>query len=215
MTSETTAPAPAPATTPDLRWEAALRAEEWAGEVRVNLIRLAAIVAFYGHHVVNYYLRRLEFPASYHLEVTIIASAWALGAAAIHVALARRWKPPSLKYGAVTCDYLLATSLLIFSGGPGSPFLVILPLLIATSALRLNLRLVWASTALALVSYGFLCGHSRWVKPEFRVPVREHVIFALALAVAGVLAGQVVRQARRLCRDYVDRLEAAKEETAS
>jgi hypothetical protein len=37
-------------------WADAQRLEGWAGETRVNLIRAAAVVAFYGHHLANVYL---------------------------------------------------------------------------------------------------------------------------------------------------------------
>ena len=35
------------------RWADARRLEGWAGEVRVNLIRAAALVVFYAHHLMN------------------------------------------------------------------------------------------------------------------------------------------------------------------
>src|SRR4051812_33964521 len=37
------------------RWDDARRLEAWAGEVRVNLVRVAALVAFYGYHLLNVY----------------------------------------------------------------------------------------------------------------------------------------------------------------
>ena len=42
----------------DERWADARRLEAWAGEVRVNLIRLVAVLAFYGHHLVNIFVIR-------------------------------------------------------------------------------------------------------------------------------------------------------------
>ena len=39
-----------------LSWTNAQRLEGWAGEIRVNLIRLVALVAFYGNHLVNVFL---------------------------------------------------------------------------------------------------------------------------------------------------------------
>ena len=39
--------------TMDSRLHATMRIEAWAGEVRVNLIRLAALAMFYGYHVLN------------------------------------------------------------------------------------------------------------------------------------------------------------------
>ncbi len=187
-------------------WIAAQRVEEWAGEIRVNLIRIVAIVAFYGHHLLNYYLLREDLTPAYHFSVTGISVAWSAAALALQLALTRRWNPPWLTTGAVAFDALMATSLLVLSDGPRSPLVAILFLLVATAPLRLRLRVVWTATLLAILSYAIVCGHARWMRPEWRVPRRQQVIVAIALACGGFLAGQAVRQARRFARDYADRL---------
>lgn len=202
-------PPPAGGQDHEAPWTAAGRAEEWAGELRVNLIRMVAIAAFYGQHLINYYVRKMaDLTPEYHLVVTGIALSWTAAALALHVALAGRRQLPYLKYAAVAWDCFMATSLLIVSDGPRSPLLVLLFLIVATASLRVHLRLVWVASVLVLLSYGAVCAHSRWVRPESRVPVHHHVIFALALGSAGLLAGQAVRQTRRFARDYADRVEA-------
>jgi len=183
----------------------------WAGEVRVNLFRLIAIGAFYLHHLVDYYWLRAEAPRNYHLVVSGIAGTWALGAWILHLCLARQWNPPPLKYCVLGWDALMMTSLMAFSGGPKSPFLLLLFFLIATSPLRLELRTVWAATLLAILAYGFVCGHSRWKRPEWQTTRREHVIVGMSLIGAGVLAGQAVRQSRRFALDYADRIRPEEE----
>src|SRR4051812_36477818 len=50
--------------------------ESWAGEVRVNLIRLAGIIAFYANHLINVY-RSPNDPSiagDYHAKVTALAA---------------------------------------------------------------------------------------------------------------------------------------------
>lgn len=44
--------------TPNEDFAGARRVEAWAGEVRLNLVRLAALTAFYACHLVNVYLKR-------------------------------------------------------------------------------------------------------------------------------------------------------------
>ena len=195
----------------DAAWSAAVRAEEWAGELRVNLIRLAALAVFYVNHLINYYVRDLDISAEYHLIVTSIAAAWAAAALLIHVALAKRGNPRYLKYAALGWDVFMTTSLIVFSNGPRSPFLILLLLIIISASLRLNLRLVWIASLAAALSYGIACGHSRWVRPETRVPVEDHVIFLLALATGGLFAGQCVRQSRRFAQNHSERLLAISE----
>src|SRR2546428_4662199 len=137
---------------PAVAWKAATRAETWAGEVRANLFRLIAIGGFYANHIVDYYWVRAQFPRSYHLVVSTIAACWAIGAWGLHLGLSRRWNPPYLKYVAVAWDAFMITALLAFSGGPKSPFVVLLFLLVATAPLRLNLRVVWVALILAILA---------------------------------------------------------------
>lgn len=191
-------------------WTAAGRVEAWAGELRVNLIRLIAIAALYGHHLLNRYAFHTELPEGYHAGVTAIAGAWTLAALALHVGLSRRWNPPWLKFGALAFDALMIAALLILSDGPRGPFFMLLFLLVGTAPLRLDIRLVWTSTLLALLAFVFACGHDRWVRklPEKdRLPRHQQVIIGIGLVCAGLLAGQATRQARRFARDYADRLK--------
>jgi hypothetical protein len=190
----------------DLPWSAAQRIEGWAGELRVNLIRLAAIAAFYGHHLFNQYVLKQDFPPRYTLAVTAVAVVWAIGALGLHLALSELWMPTALRYAAVGFDLVMVTSLLVVSDGPRSPLVLLLFLVVATAPLRLDLRLVWTATLLAIFSYAFVCGHAKWVKPEWQVPRRQEALVVLALGTAGLLAGQSVRQARRFAQDYADRV---------
>ena len=70
------------------RWEDARRIESWAGETRVNLIRLAAIIAFYGNHLVQVYLLKDDqaVTGSFHAAVTTVIMAWALEVLALGAA---------------------------------------------------------------------------------------------------------------------------------
>jgi hypothetical protein len=189
-----------------LPWRGAQRVEAWVGESRVNVIRLAALVAFTGHHLFNQYILRETFPPDYTLSVISIAVVWAVGALALHVALISRWMPPLLHAVMLGFDALMTTCLLLLSDGPKSPLVALLFLLVATAPLRLDLGLVWTATLLALLSYAFVCGHAKWKKPEWQVPRRQQVVVVLALSTAGFLAGQSVRQSQRFARDYADRI---------
>jgi hypothetical protein len=193
----------------DAHWEDARRVEGWAGEARVNLIRLAALILFYGYHLINVYLSR-DDPAlagAYHVWVTALVMVWSVGVVVLWLYLSRREVPPALKYVVTAWDTVLITTLLVLAGGPRSPLVILYFLLIAAAPLRLCLRLVYAATLLALAAYGFLLGHYAYYvvgyeryysDPALRIPRTQEVIFALGLVASGVLAGQVVRQARRL-----------------
>ena len=204
-----TTDAPAAADT----WDDVRRLEEWAGEVRVNLIRLTGIVLFYGRHVVEYLLASpgAYVRGPYHLRATWIAAAWAASVLLVRFQLARRVVPPWLKYATTAWDLFLVTLLCMVAGGPRSPLTLLLFLVVAMAPLRLSLRLVYATTAGAILSYLCLLAYYAWFKigrqkyystPELRIPRSEEAIYVLALLVAGLLAGQVVRQARRMAGGY-------------
>lgn len=191
-------------------WTASGRQEAWTGEVRVNLLRLIAVAVFYGHHLFNVAVLHLQLPKGFHVAVTGIAAGWTLAGLALHTALTRRWNPPWLRFASLAFDAVMIASVLLVTDGPRGPFFLLLFLLIGTAALRLDLRLVWTATALALAVYALACGHDRWalhLADAQRVPRQQQAIVVIGLACAGLLAGQAVRQAHRLARDYAGRMK--------
>jgi hypothetical protein len=190
-------------------WAAAQRVEAWAGEVRVNLIRIVAVAAFYGHHLANLYFRWTPLPPGFHTAATAAAIAWAAGAAGLHLLLQDRKPRPALPYAAVAFDGFLLTGLLLLTDGPRTPLVLLYFLLVATSILRLRIDLVWIATLVALAGYAAVLGFDRWgrdLAPELRVPRTHQVMTAIGLVCMGLLAGQAVRQARRFAREYADRV---------
>jgi hypothetical protein len=198
------------------RWEDARRLEAWAGEVRVNLIRTAALVAFYGYHLLNLFVftPSLREEAAYNAAVTVIVIGWTVAVVALHLCLSRRVVPPALKYVATAWDLSLVTALLIASPhGPRSPLVLLYFVVVAASPLRLSLRLVWTTTLGALAAALFQLGHYVFVRvgasvyyseagAALRIDRTAEVLFFLALGATGLLAGQCVRQARRLVAGY-------------
>lgn len=182
--------------------------EGWAGEVRLNLVRLAAVILFYAYHLANVYVSReeQELSGAFHVCVTALVMVWSVGAVVLWLYLSRRWVPPALKYIVTAWDTVLITTLLVLARDPRSPLVILFFLLIAAAPLRLSIRLVCTTTLLALGAYGFLLGHyafyvvgyERYYGGPAQIPRTQEVIFALGLVAAGILAGQVVRQARRL-----------------
>ena len=195
---------------PTARWEDARRVESWAGEVRVNFIRASAVAAFYGHHLLRQYvLGGTRTTPEYHQTVTLVAAAWVLLVVALHHALARRFWPPWLKFGSSALDAALVTLLMLPGGGPRSPLAILYFLVLAASALRLSLRLVWATTAFTLLGYLGTVLFTIVRRPEWRIPHDEQVVFMLGLLGTGLVAGQMVRQARRLIQGSPVEVEEA------
>jgi hypothetical protein len=198
------------------RWEDARRLEGWAGEARVNLLRAASVIAFYGQHLLNLYafhddlgFRDADQRGWFHAAVSAVALGWALAVFVLHVCLSRRWVPPALKYAATFWDLALVTALLCLSpDGPRSALIFLYFAVLAASPLRLSLRLVqvttfatWAAALLMMGYYVFVrVGAEQYYAAgsPYRVARGSEVLFLLATGVCGLFAGQVVRQARRL-----------------
>jgi hypothetical protein len=204
-------------------WADARRLEGWAGEVRVNLVRVAAILAFYAYHLLNVYVFRDDptLVGPFHVATTALTVAWSILAFAVYYLLSNRAVWPVLKYAATAGDLALLTLLLAEAGGVKSPLVVLYFLVIAAAPLRLSLPLVYAATLGSIACYLVLLGAYAWFQvgweeyysnPLVRVPRTQQVIFVLALGTAGFLAGQTVRQARRLVRGYPVTVPATRED---
>jgi hypothetical protein len=183
--------------------------EAWAGEVRVNLVRVVALLGFYGYHLVDVYLSRDDpsYTAEYRASVAAVAVGWA-GVIAITYAVLRQGRlPPTLPYLTVAADAALAAALVIVSGGPRSPLVQLFLLVVAAAPLRLSLPVVYASTAAALIGYLVTLGHyvfvwvgttAYYADATLRISRPQQVVTVLAILTAGLLAGQIVRQSYRL-----------------
>jgi hypothetical protein len=178
----------------DDRWADARRLEAWAGEVRVNLIRTLALIVFYANHLFNaYVLDDVTARGKFHTRVSVVVVAWGMAAFTLFVCLSRRWVPPALKYVAVVWDLLY--------------FLVV-----ASAPLRLSLELVYCATFGSMVCAAAVLWHFVYVTvtpaayysadSAVRIPKVNQILFLLAVGAAGLLAGQMVRQARRLVQGY-------------
>src|SRR5439155_10447052 len=116
----------------------------YEGERRANLLRIVAILAFYGVEQANYRGFRLgvfEIPRlesvdrPFHLAVTCLAVAWTMIALVVQVCLRRQVFPASLKFISTAADLMLMTCVLGVSNGPRSPLVVGYFLIIALAAL--------------------------------------------------------------------------------
>lgn len=185
------------------RWADVQRLEGWAGEVRVNLIRLAGIFLFYGNHLFVVYFSASDAMAlqRYHAAVTAIVAVWSAQVVALHLCLSRRWAPWWLKYACTGADILLITTLLIIGGDPRSPLANLYFLVIAAAPLRLSLRLVQIATLSIMTVYAVFEMYASW-SWRLQDALSEQIVFVLALGAAGLFAGQAVRQTHRILQGY-------------
>jgi len=187
----------------------ALRTESWAGEIRINLIRLAALLAFYGHHLLNVYFFKLQDSRARYFHGSVTVLAWALGlmVLVLFVGLSRHWAPPWLKYAVVVLDTVFVSVLIAVAADPKSPLLLLYFLILASTPLRMSPRLVQAATILTILAYLCLLGYYIFVdigwkeysrNPSVKLGRGLEIFIVLGMASAGFFASQAVRQFRRL-----------------
>lgn len=195
----------------EMNWEDASRAEAWAGELRVNLVRMIALVIFYARHLIEYWIGGPSSPyrGIYHARVTWVVIAWAVMAIIMHLRLSRRHYHDWTKYVAVGWDCAMVVALCAIAGGPKTSLVLLLFPVVASAALRLSLKLVYFATACGMAAYLVLLGMYVWyvigrqkyyATPELRIPRRDEAIVLLTLLVTGLFAGQTVRQMKRLAQ---------------
>jgi hypothetical protein len=212
--SPTTGASPIPGDQ-DRPWYIVGRWQEYEGEARANLLRLAAVAAFYAIELINYYgvdLGFIQLPKvrdlAFHKIVTAIAAAWVMLGVGVHLWLRMHLLPSALKYVSTGLDVVLLTVLLMVSDGPRSPLIVGYFLIPGLAGLRFRLRLVWFATVAAMLGYVWLLGWAVWIERarDVRVPRYHELIFLTALAMSGIIQGQVIRRVKALAAEYARRL---------
>ena len=190
-----------PDNVPEAPDDALVRSESWAGEVRINLIRLGALVFFYAHHLSSVYIFKDDgMTAQGRAAVTILVLLWALAAVGLHLILARRWLPAWLPDLSIVLDLVMIGLLLPWVGGPKSTLVLLLFLVIASTPPRMSLGAVYLATlgslavylaVLAWYVYAQVGAAVYYADPAQRIPRSSQMIFVLALLTAGFLAGRL------------------------
>lgn len=202
----------------DRQWLIIGRWQQYAGEARANLLRIAGIGSFYVIELINYHglhLGPLELPATvdlaFHQKMTALAVAWTMMALATLVCLRLRIFPDWLKYATTLGDVALLTTILMVADGPRSPLVVGYFLIIVLATLRFQLRLIWCATVASMIGYAWMASFTgvAGVAAEARdvsVPGYYQLIMLLALALTGIVLGQVIRRVRAMAEDLSRRL---------
>jgi hypothetical protein len=212
-------------------WFVAQRWQAYDAESRANLLRIVAIGAFYVVHLWTYFSSQGRLPKlgfwqfaeageinrQFHVLVTLIAVAWAMLALGILLALQQRIFPRWLPYFSTACDLVLLTSIICLGSAARSPLVSGYFLILVLATLRLSLPLVWFSTAGSVLAYLAVLGAAKWPERlgitklvgetavELRVPRYHQAITLLAIVLAGVMLGQIVRRVRRLAMELAER----------
>jgi len=191
----------------DHQWYIVGRWQEYEGEGRANLLRIVGVGVFYCIELANYWSGAVDRP--FHQAVTALALTWAVVALGVLFCLSQNIFPGWLKFLSTAADLVLLTAILVLADGPKSPLVVAYFLLIVLSTLRFSLRLIWFAALGSILGYMFLLGYAKWfTEREIRVERYQQAIVLLALALTGIVLGQVIRRVRRLASEYAARIAA-------
>ncbi len=202
-------------------WHIVGRWQEYEGEGRANLLRLIAVTAFYAVELAHYHGLQLgffEIPSGgstryFHIAVTMLVVVWAMLCLGVYVARAQGFFPAGLKYVSTGCDLVLLTCVLALGEGTKSPLVLGYFLIQMLACLRFQLRLIWFASVGSALCYLFLMGYARWFDPteSQRVPRYQQLLTLIALAISGVILGQVIRRVKHLAESYAQRVSQNRE----
>jgi hypothetical protein len=206
-------------------WYIAQRWQAYEAEGRANLLRTIAIGVFYLVHLWSYFSSQGKLPnwgvlqlaepgqinERFHVIVTLLAVAWAMLALGVLLCLQQQIFPRWLPYFTTGCDVVLLTSVLCVSNGARSPLVTGYFLILVLATLRLGLSLVSFATITSAAAYLIVLGCGKWfpllggVSSEARVPRYHQLIVLMAIVLAGVMLGQIVRRVEKLAEAFANR----------
>lgn len=174
----------------------AQKLRRWAHREPALVSRLAALVVAMTLTQAAYLL--LGGDLAYHLTVMAVFGVWA-GVGFVFQKLLQHERTAELaRFAWLAADVLLLTGQLnLASSSPGT-LLIGYPLLVTASGLFFRERLVAFTTAACIVSFAMLLV----LRPDIREPPHYSALFAMMLAIVGVLVAYQVRRVRALSRYY-------------
>jgi hypothetical protein len=101
-------------------------------------------------------------------------------------------------FGWAALTVLMATMIMELGKGPRSILVIVYPLLIVGSALRLRTSLLWFVTGLCVTGYIGMAGEAAWRRPYLAVELRSWLVFTVGLVILAVVQHQLLRRLRAL-----------------
>jgi hypothetical protein len=182
---------------------------EYEGEMRVALLRVIFVAAFYATQLVHFLVFSDRSPAveQFHRQATYLAAAWLFISLAVLVALSRQFFPAWLKYVTAAFDLTLLTVMAAMGSGPASPLVFVYGVLIALAGLRGSLALIWSVTLGTMLAYLFLVGlrDDSWFDATHSTPPIQQMVVHLSLVATGIIVGQLVRMMRQVIAETLAR----------
>jgi serine/threonine-protein kinase len=176
------------------------RLQRWARREPALASRLGGLAVFAAVIQANYHIAGHSQPAV-HFAVLAVVALWALASWGCQRLLGRRRGAGVVRYLWAGGEPFLLTALLTLTGNEAGPLLIVYAVLVAAAGLWFSVRLVWFTTAMAELAFGFLVVSAE----KLRAEPHHAVVFVACLAVVGLVVAHQVQRARVLGRHYEHR----------
>jgi hypothetical protein len=164
--------------------------------------RLVAFAIFSGIVVFNHVTKADLRP--YTLPVLSLLATWAVVSWVCQRWLrCPVWGDPAA-YAWSAADVIILTAVQLVTEAGVSPLVIGYPFFIACASLWTRCRMVWVTTACAVVGYAGLMAYDLATNPQHQ-PAHRHVIFLVSLVVLAVLMSYQVERVHALSRYYEGR----------
>lgn len=177
------------------QWWVFQRVQEVRSAWSINLIRTVGVLVYYGIHLASYLSLEQATPAqqNFHFYASLIFAGWLLLCGATFFSYATRYLPSYAKYVSTISDIGFLTAASAIGLKTGSSLVVVYPLIIATAAVRFNLKLVVSATAFSLMGYLILVGlaDSKWFDENHETPLPQVFMMLTAILLSGAIAAQI------------------------
>ncbi len=175
------------------------RVRRWARRRPALAVTVAALGLFYVNHLVSLYVwKRPDEAGIFHRFVTGLLLLWLAGAVVFQYLARETRSNPVVIYSWAGMDVILFTALLCVADGPRSTILVGYLLLVAGTALRFRISLVWFVTGLSLTGYLWLVLDAHWFRPQLAPAPKAVLPFVLGLGMMGLIMHLLLRRVRQL-----------------
>lgn len=184
-------------------WQVFQRVQEVESALRINVVRTAAVLIFYALHGFNYawagHAQAGAEGTEHHWKATAIAFVWLIVAAGVFAALRLRTLPPAAKFLTSLTDILLLTSAAAIGARAQSPLVPAYFLIIASTVLTFDWKLVVVATIASMVGYMTLVGltDETWFDADHKVPVVQWTMTCASLGLIGCIGSQLCVGCRR------------------
>ena len=184
-------------------WFVFQRIQDVKSASRINLLRIVAILVFYGIVLTRYITNDAPEADSvftdYMWSSTRICGAWLFASVFVWIALYLRAFPPIVKYVTTFCDVILLTAIISVGTKAESNLIVIYFLLVAATFMRYSVPLVLFTTACSIFGYLTLVYNTPhfWDRPEgVDFPYVEMARVVAGLCMMALIGWQLIRGCR-------------------